>query len=300
MTYPDELKELFEDKSFFPLIRKYNTLPSFASMGCNKTKFETHGPYCFKIHGNVYTQINQSATTAEGKLPRNGQIYFVDSDELKSAYKLADDAKKAEIEQTTKELAELKIDPSKNDEIRTKQALLMKLKEDRADIYWGCEPSTLFKIVDYIREHNPYAKIYFTMNEILDNQRRNYPDKNESVVMRFIDPNVSKKDPNRYNAPVATNEVAGIFIMDANESIPENEVVIREKTNRGLTLKSLPRFSKDMEPLTYPLLYPDGRTGWHYYYRDLNGKKITMAQYIRFIQSIREAFNVIYRSRKLF
>jgi hypothetical protein len=32
MTYPDELKELFEDKSFFPLIRKYNTLPSFASI----------------------------------------------------------------------------------------------------------------------------------------------------------------------------------------------------------------------------------------------------------------------------
>jgi hypothetical protein len=32
MTYPDELKELFEGKSFFPLIRKYNTLPSFSSI----------------------------------------------------------------------------------------------------------------------------------------------------------------------------------------------------------------------------------------------------------------------------
>ena len=58
ISYPNELKQLFANREFVINIRKYNTLPSFASPSCNRVKFDKHGPFCYKIHGSVYTQIN--------------------------------------------------------------------------------------------------------------------------------------------------------------------------------------------------------------------------------------------------
>jgi hypothetical protein len=306
--YPDELKQLFQNKpsrEFYDNIRKYNTLPSYASMSCNKAQFDRHGPYCYKIHGNVYTQINQSARTEQGTLPRNGQLYFVDSAELKDIYTKAKNDKEDEINTLIKDMAEMKATENYSHQtIKLKEAELSKLREEHADIYWGCNPTKLFTIVDYVRENNPYAKMYMTLKEILDEQRTNYPDQNNAIAIRFVNPYENKKDPNRYNPP-ATDEVGAVFTMNADDEIPQNEVLIREKANGPYNLKSIPRFSKHIEPLTYVLLFPNGTTGWHYNYLAINGEKVTLAEYLRYMQSVRvdeegDDFNAITCSKKLF
>lgn len=143
ISYPDELKALFSNREFLINIRKYNTLPSFASLSCNRVKFDRHGPFCYKIHGSVYTQISQSATTDEGKLPRNGQIYFIDSDELKEVYNQASLAKANQISTLQGDISALSTQSTPSDMLNLKRAELQKLREEQADVFWGCDPSTL-------------------------------------------------------------------------------------------------------------------------------------------------------------
>jgi len=85
---PDELYELFvgthsKSNHFFNRIRVYNNTFSFASFNANISNFSTQrrGPYCFKIQGQIYYQINTALYPAPNNMPSYGQLFIVDNNE---------------------------------------------------------------------------------------------------------------------------------------------------------------------------------------------------------------------------
>ena len=85
---PVELGSLFDgshekSNAFFKRIRNYNSLFSFASFNANLMNFEERrpGPYCFKIQGQIYYQVNTAFYPAPEELPSYGQLFIVDSNE---------------------------------------------------------------------------------------------------------------------------------------------------------------------------------------------------------------------------
>lgn len=85
---PRELKSLFDGSdansaNFFKMIRNYNSSFAFASFNANIVKNSSSivAPYCFKIQGQIYYQINEAFYPATTDNPTYGQLYIVDPDE---------------------------------------------------------------------------------------------------------------------------------------------------------------------------------------------------------------------------
>ena len=86
---PPILKSLFDgtheqSKHFHERIRCYNNTFAFASFNANLVKFNNNrrpGPFCFKIHGQVYYQVNTSLYPHPNESPSYGQLFIVDQSE---------------------------------------------------------------------------------------------------------------------------------------------------------------------------------------------------------------------------
>ena len=72
-----------KSSSFRQHIRIYNNLFSFASFNANIINFPGRrpGPYCFKIQGQIYYQINTALYPEEGENSAFGQIFIYDENE---------------------------------------------------------------------------------------------------------------------------------------------------------------------------------------------------------------------------
>lgn len=68
-------------------------------------------------------------------------------------------------------------------------------------------------------------------------------------------------DPRIYNPP-ASNEVAAIFMQDANGLVVPPALVIK---NRGGGLRLLSTLDSYLDALTYPIFWPTGMAGWRPY-----------------------------------
>lgn len=85
--FPSELKKLFLrehafSSEFLAKIRNYNSAMSFASINCKQDKrTQTGGPYCFRIHGQIYTRFNNAAHPSGDAPPSYGQLYLVDTED---------------------------------------------------------------------------------------------------------------------------------------------------------------------------------------------------------------------------
>ncbi|XP_070171021.1 uncharacterized protein [Polyergus mexicanus] len=86
--FPQFLHSLFDgthekSNNFFQHIRSYNSSFSFASFNANLINFQDRrpGPYCFKIQGQIYYQINTALYAAQNETPTYGQLFIVDSNE---------------------------------------------------------------------------------------------------------------------------------------------------------------------------------------------------------------------------
>ena len=86
--FPVELRNLLngtheKSKEFFPRIRVYNNSFSFASFNANLYNFRStrSAPYCFKIQGQIYYQVNTSLYSDNNENPSYGQLFIVDSHE---------------------------------------------------------------------------------------------------------------------------------------------------------------------------------------------------------------------------
>ncbi len=68
-----------KSKQFMQNIRKYNNALAFASMNCKLINLESSGPFCFKIHDQIYHQIS-SIHPNENEKPKFCQLYFLDTE----------------------------------------------------------------------------------------------------------------------------------------------------------------------------------------------------------------------------
>lgn len=83
-------------------------------------------------------------------------------------------------------------------------------------------------------------------------------------------------------------------------------VVFSKNTN---TVRSISVLDSSLDPLAYPLLFPNGDTGWHVNMvhnlpstsrSTIPRNKITMLQYASYRLAVRDTFSVLHRSQKLF
>ncbi|XP_054289208.1 uncharacterized protein LOC129004674 [Macrosteles quadrilineatus] len=112
---------------------------------------------------------------------------------------------------------------------------------------------------EVMRSQNPFSQAFMMMREIVEenNQR--------AAALGVQPPHVhllfaerAGDDPRRFNSPTY-NEVAAVITLNADQSIPENEMVIKERGKQLITLKNI---DSRVEPFTYPLLYPKGTFGF--------------------------------------
>lgn len=84
-NYPSILKELFTDnsdmaKNLRSYIRIYNSAFSFASFGAQTVQIPGRGPYCYKIHGQIYHSTN-TLHPPEGEERKYGQLYIIEGNQ---------------------------------------------------------------------------------------------------------------------------------------------------------------------------------------------------------------------------
>ena len=69
-----------DSKDFMDNIRKYNSALAFASMICKINEPNGRGPYCFKIHDQVYHQVSSIHPENSDDKPKYCQLYILDSE----------------------------------------------------------------------------------------------------------------------------------------------------------------------------------------------------------------------------
>ncbi|XP_051167634.1 uncharacterized protein LOC127285579 [Leptopilina boulardi] len=86
--YPYELRVLLDGSHpksahFMQCVRCYNTSFAFASFNANIVDFKERrrGPYCFKIQGQIYYQMNSALYPENGVDPCFGQLFIYDADD---------------------------------------------------------------------------------------------------------------------------------------------------------------------------------------------------------------------------
>uniref|UniRef100_A0A915D3P8 Uncharacterized protein n=1 Tax=Ditylenchus dipsaci TaxID=166011 RepID=A0A915D3P8_9BILA len=103
--------------------------------------------------------------------------------------------------------------------------------EKRKDAYSECDINILNLFEKYLRDHNPYAKAYMMMSEIEKEEEILAIERGEQPKELKMVFNTENKDIKRYNTPTS-NEVAAVFICDADGSIPQANIVVHEREKR--------------------------------------------------------------------
>ena len=83
--FPPEFNSLFlrespQSANFLDNIRQYNSAMSFASFGAQIAPPPGHGPYCFRIHGQIYHR-SSSLYPGNGAAPSYSQLYIIEGDQ---------------------------------------------------------------------------------------------------------------------------------------------------------------------------------------------------------------------------
>ena len=68
----------------------------------------------------------------------------------------------------------------------------------------------------------------------------------------------NRRDPRRYNQPLH-NEVAALFVEGQDGGPPNRKMVIKSRSDH---LQPLPYYSANCDPMSYPLIFPQGKPGW--------------------------------------
>ena len=106
----------------------------------------------------------------------------------------------------------------------------------------------------------------------------------------------NSKDKHRYNQATC-NEVAVVFVGEDGEPSIERDICIHSKSDGPI---NLPCIRKQVDPMTYPLMYPAGGFGWMPIMKCCNDKNnITALQVYSYKLSIRNGFNPFLNLGKL-
>ncbi|KZS06644.1 Uncharacterized protein APZ42_029833 [Daphnia magna] len=223
--FPQPLVKLLQNdhpkaKAFMTKICNYNSAHAFASLGTNISSPPGRGPYCLRIHGQVYH--NTTPVGPNTNNPRYADLYFMDAAQA----------------------GEFRALSTSNG---------------------GCCRNLMEELDAVLREKNPYAAIYKMMRQVLEEEYRRAQDEKlpHQTVGMIISSDRRNLDQRRYNSPT-TNEIAVIF-KSANGEPPAKRDIHGHLfiTVRGRIFFQIDAQQPMCDPMTYPLLFPNGDDGWH-------------------------------------
>ena len=260
---PEYLKEVMSNpqhpdyKNFNENIRSYNSALSFASMGAKNVDFQGKGPYCFRVHGQIYhCTSNYHPNNNEAR--QYAQLYVVDSAQANT--------------------------------IRNESTANIK-----------CVAEIMANLDKIIRENNAYAKAYKMLGDIEKEEKQRLG--KDSTDVNIVFKRDRNDDKRRYNLPTQ-EEVAMVFKNSDGEPPFERDFRVYPHPNQPMM--NLNILSPNLDPMTYPLLYPFGERGWQPEIELMNNEnaqrsKISMLQYKVEQTAVRRGvFNPILNAGKLF
>lgn len=273
--FPVELRQLLMHQhemssAFHAKIRNYNSAMSFASINCQQDLSVRHGggPYCFRIHGKVYSLFHTSARPSGNAQPRYAQLYVLDSAEATDArMNVQSNA------DTSRELMEL-LD------------LIMRGCNPYADAYRmlreveQADTQRLRENTSYTDDHAPELRLLFRLNPSYDRRT--------------------------YNVP-ASNEVAAVFRTTADGEIPPADIIVQSKSGDYLRLSTLsPNLDPMTYPLFFPT-GTRGWSPYLPLRREIQGRQfISRREYLSYMMQVRRddngalIFNPLHYGGKLF
>ena len=212
--YPDELKELFIGTypgkwNFLENIRSINSSLAFGSVNTQRYEFgkNNRGPYCYKIYGQIQHKINTSLYACIDEESSNGQLFIIDSQEAQG------------------------IIAKKNPKVN--QMVFIKI-----NCFFYYFFKVLKKVETFLRENNPIAQSYIMMeDEQREQQRISALNNVEPPQLKLVFTQNIKLDERVYNTPRA-NEVAAVFVPNAQGLPPQIQIVVHEKSKKELTMIS--------------------------------------------------------------
>lgn len=210
-----------QSKHFMRNIRNYNNALAMPSMGAKIASPPNRGPYCFRIHGQVYHNTSSVGVLNETN-PRYAPLYFMDS------------------EQAT--------------DIRTGIAANS-----------VCDRGLMKALDQLLRQVNPYTTLYKTMSRVLEEEHREAEAEGRPYYTAGMIIHGDRKthDRRRYNRPT-TSEIAVIF--KSKDGAPPTDRSIRGHLlipTRSSKFVEIKPHMPMCDPMTYPLLFPNGDNGWH-------------------------------------
>ncbi|XP_057375160.1 uncharacterized protein LOC130696096 [Daphnia carinata] len=222
---PELLYHLFTNSHpksphFLKMIRNYNNALAFASMGAQIDSPPGRGPYCFRIHGQIYHDTTSVEYQHEDSAPKYAQLYFIDS--------------------------------SQANEFRASNPANVR-----------CDRFLMEQLDSLLRQCNPYASMYKNMSQMAaeEDLLAEIEGRRSLEIGMIIRNDRRTQDERHYNSP--TGEEIAVVFKSIDGAPPENRdirghLLIPRRGNRFIRIDT----QKPMcDPMTYPLLFPNGDNG---------------------------------------
>ena len=164
-----------------------------------------------------------------------------------------------------------------------------------------CNPEVMQILQNVVGQVSPYAEAYRNMAEIEAEQvaiaqRDEVPVPTIKMVFR------TGRDERRYNTPVH-DEVAAVFIGSSGAPPSHTDIVIYP---RGNELKRISYMNPNLDPMLYPLFFPQGQFGWSAELQHAQDKrtkvrtKVSQLEFYNYMTAMRPSFSPIHFGGKLF
>jgi hypothetical protein len=146
------------------------------------------------------------------------------------------------------------------------------------------ELNLMKKLADLLKRINDFAKAYEMLKDEMEKaERQARLDGTTAPAMKLLFSIKPNTDQNRYNMP-RTNDVAAVYVEGPNGEAPPAYIVVHEKNGRIRTLNPL---DASVEPMTYPLFYPNGEKGWNFTMK-IENQKVTLNKYLHWKLTVRD------------
>ena len=180
----------------------------------------------------------------------------------------------------------------------TKQAAVERMGRDENR---GCTSELFIKLDTLIRSRNPYVVLLKNMQQVAMEEAEKAVKEHrpiKQVKMIFLQ---TTMDPRRYNEPVG-NEIAAVFVGEEGQPPSTVDFTIYPQSDKPTTMSHL---SPHMDPMVYPLLFPNGEQGWQVGLQHVEERataqrqRMTMLQYYAYRIAVRTGFSAIHSSGEL-
>ncbi|PIC52798.1 hypothetical protein B9Z55_002756 [Caenorhabditis nigoni] len=166
----------------------------------------------------------------------------------------------------------------------------------------SCSKELYKKLIDLLHMYNPFVKSYKMMREKEEEEELLATAENRDVrEVKMVFRSNKNLNPNRYQLPTA-EEIAVVFVGDEDENPGKRAITVYQRSTG--TFQYLLDTDKETDPLCYPLLFVDGKYGWHVHQQRQDGHggttKMSAREFYSYYLHIRPNFSPLHYAKKLF